>query len=202
MDTLKIDQTATASVIRRKPDTLSPKGWFRVEHYRNGVKIGEYNTPNAITDQGRQKMLDVMFDSATHITAWYMGIVDSTSYSALAAGDSYAQIGGSNGWHEYTNYTDDANGNSAVTRPGWGAGASSVLSHVVSTTNATSAVFDITSGGSGTVKGLFIVGGTNAQTKSDNTASGNVLWSSALFAGGDVTVLNGDQLKVTYTISV
>jgi hypothetical protein len=163
--------------------------------------IGKYDMPNAITDEGRSKLLNVMFNSGTAITAWYMGIVDSTSYSALAAGDVYTQIGGTNAWKEYTHYTDDLNSNSAVTRPSWGAGAAGVVSHVASTTNATAAVFDITSGGSGLVKGLFITGGlSSAQTKGDAT-TGNVLWSAALFTGGDVTILTGDQLKVTYTVS-
>jgi hypothetical protein len=52
------------------------------------------------------------------------------------------------------------------------------------------------------VKGIFIAGGTNAQTKNDHTAgTANTLWSTALFSGGDVTVQNGDQLKVTYTVN-
>jgi len=60
-------------------------------------------------------------------------------------------------------------------------------------------VFDIT--GSGTVKGLFLVGGVaNAQSKGDHT-SGGTLWATALFGTGDVPVNAEDQLKVTYTVS-
>ena len=60
-------------------------------------------------------------------------------------------------------------------------------------------MFDITS--AGTVKGVFLVGGVAAEnTKNDHTAGGT-LWATALFTSGDVVVANGDQLKVTYTIS-
>ncbi len=53
-------------------------------------------------------------------------------------------------------------------------------------TNASPVVFDIT--GSGTVKGLFLVGGiANAQNKGNHEAGGN-LWATALFGTGDVPV--------------
>ena len=164
-------------------------------------KIADYDMPNNITNEGRTRLLNVMFNSGTPITAWWMGLVDSTSFTAYAPGDSYAQIAGTNGWTENTSYTDDANGNSAVTRPVWGAGSATVAANVAQTTNATPAVFDITSGGSGTVKGLFIVGGAaGAQTKGDHAASA-ILWAAAAFTAGDVTVLNGDQLKVSYSVT-
>ncbi|MGD0899703.1 MAG: hypothetical protein ABR915_17870, partial [Thermoguttaceae bacterium] len=81
------------------------------------------------------------------------------------------------------------------TRPAWTVGAASNQA----STNASPVVFDIT--GSGTVKGLFLVGGiANAQNKSNHDASG-ILWATALFGTGDVPVNASDQLKVTYTVS-
>jgi len=81
--------------------------------------------------------------------------------------------------------------------------ASAQVASVVSSqsiTNSSPVVFDIT--GSGTVKGLFLVGGAaGAQTKGDNAASGAILWATALFGSGDVAVNADDQLKVTYTVS-
>ena len=83
-----------------------------------------------------------------------------------------------------------------VTRPTWTEGAASANS----ITNSATVNFDIT--GAGTVKGVFLAGGTNAQTKGDHTAgASHKLWATALFSGGDVVVANGDQLKVTYTVS-
>ena len=201
---LNMGHAAGVTLVRAaKPvaDLLDPKGRFHIEHWRGGKKIADYDMPNNITNEGRTRLLNVMFNSGTPITSWWMGLVDSTSFTAYAPGDSYAQIAGTNGWLENTSYTDDANGNSAVTRPVWGAGTATVTSNVAQTTNAAPAVFDITSGGSGTVKGLFIVGGAaGAQTKGDHAASA-ILWAAAAFTAGDVSVLNGDQLKVSYSVT-
>lgn len=171
-------------------------GTFHVEHFRKGEKIGEYELKNGITNQGLNHVLGVEFDAATQITQWYIGLINLTGYSALAAGDTYDDIDqAGNGWDTFQSYTDANNGDSTVTRPAWTTDTPSGQS----VTNSTQAIYDIT--GSGTVKGIFVVGGTNSQTKGDHTASGNYLWSTALFSGGDVAVSNGDQLKVTYTVN-
>jgi len=160
------------------------------------VKIGQYEFPNGITNEGKNKLLDVMFHGVSAITTWWLGLIDNSGYSALAAGDTYANINqAGNGWDEFTDYTDAANGGSASTRPEWTEGTASGQA----ITNGSPVVFDITS--SGTVKGLFLVGGAaNAQNKGDHT-SGGTLWATALFGTGDVPVNAEDQLKVTYTVS-
>jgi hypothetical protein len=195
---LNVNQKAGCSVVRARKvgDQLEPRGRFVVEHFRKGVKIGEYEFPNGITNEGKNKLLGVMFHGVSAITTWWIGMIDNTGYTALAAGDTYAQINGSNGWDEFTDYTDPANSDSGTTRPEWteGAAASQAI------TNASPVVFDITD--SGTVKGLFLVGGAaNAQNKDDHEAAGAVLWATALFNTGDVAVNADDQLKVTYTVS-
>lgn len=195
---MKVSQNAGCSVVRARKaeDQLEPRGRFVVEHFRNGVKIGQYEFPNGIANEGKNKLLDVMFHAQSAITSWWLGLIDNAGYSALAAADVYAQIGGTNGWAEFTDYTDAANADSASTRPAWTEGAAS--SQAI--TNGTPVVFDITD--TGTVKGLFLVGGhADCQNKSDNAASGGVLWATALFNTGDVAVNADDQLKVTYTVS-
>jgi hypothetical protein len=167
-----------------------------VEHFRKGVKIGQYEFPNGIANEGKNKLLDVMFHGVSAITTWWLGLIDNSGYSALAAGDTYVNINQTgNGWDEFTDYTDAGNGGSASTRPEWTEGAATGQA----ITNGSPVVFDIT--GSGTVKGLFLVGGiANAQNKGDHT-SGGTLWATALFGTGDVPVNAEDQLKVTYTVS-
>jgi hypothetical protein len=195
---VSVSQKAGCNVVRARKaaDQLEPRGKFVVEHFRKGVKIGQYEFPNGITNQGKNKLLDIMFHGSTQITTWWIGLIDSAGYSALAAGDTYAQIAGSNGWAEFTDYTDAANGNSAVTRPEWTEGAASGQA----ITNASPVVFDITD--TGTVKGLFLVGGhADCQTKGDHAAATGALWATALFNSGDVAVNAEDQLKVTYTVS-
>jgi len=86
-------------------------------------------------------------------------------------------------------------GDSATTRPVWNpdAAASQTI------TNGTVVVFDITA--TGTIKGLFLVGGGTAPENKGDHAAGSTLWATALFDSGDVDVQNGDQLKATYTVT-
>jgi hypothetical protein len=195
---MNVNQNAGCNLVRARSteDQLKPHGRFVVEHFRNGVKIGQYEFPNGITNQGKNKLLDVMFHAVSAATTWWLGMIDNAGYTALAATDTYQNITqAGNQWAEFTGYTDAANGESASTRPAWTVGAASNQA----STNASPVVFDIT--GSGTVKGLFLVGGiANAQNKSNHDASG-ILWATALFGTGDVPVNASDQLKVTYTVS-
>lgn len=196
---LKFGQSAEAAVAKNPTGSLSDlnvMGRYVVEHWRDGQRINEYHFPNGITNEGKDHLLNVHFNALAAMTAWYMGLVDNLNYSALDATDLYDDINqAGNGWDEFTLYTDAGNGDSAVTRPAWDEAAASAQS----ITNNTVTVFDVT--GSGTVKGLFLCAGTNANTKGDHTAgTAHKLWATALFSG-DVAVLSGDQLKVTYTVS-
>jgi hypothetical protein len=174
---------------------LTPRGHFNVEHWRDGNLLAIYDFDNGITNEGKNFLLNVMFHGTTAYGTWYLGLIDNASYTALAAADVYAQLAGTNGWREFADYTDANNSNSGSTRPEWQENAASGQAIA----NTTVSIFNIT--GSGTVKGVFAAGGANAQTKSDHTGSGNTLWATALFNSGDVPVGNGDQLKVTYSVS-
>ena len=154
---------------------LKAKGHFKIEHVRNGEVIGEYEVPNGIVDAGLNSILNIMFDSATQITAWYIGLIDNSGFSSLANGDTLASH---SGWNEFSSYTGN--------RQAWTAGSASSRS----ITNSSTVNFSIT--GSGTLKGIFI---------SDHaTGTSGTLWSTAAF-GSTVAVTSGDTLKVTYTVS-
>jgi len=201
MSSINIQQKTDCQLIKggARPSTqqLDPKGTFHVVHMRDGSVLLEEDVPNGIVDEGKDHLLGAVFDNETSWATWYCGLIDLTGYTALDATDTYDDIDqAGNGWDEYPSYTDGNNGDSAVTRPEWQTDAPSGES----ITNSTTSVYDITV--NGTVKGLFIVGGTGgAVNKSDHAAVNNILWSTALFGSGDVAVLNGDQLKITYTIS-
>lgn len=190
-DSIRVNENAACEVVRpaAKPvDTLSPKGKFVVEHWRNGQLLNTYDAPNLVTNQGKNKLLDVMFHNVTQITTWYLLLIDGSGSPTPAVGDTYAQINGTNDWDEFTSYDE-------ATRQEWTEGASA--SQTV--TNASPVVFTISA--SGDVYGLALVGGgTAASTKSD-AAGGGTLWNGAAFASGTVPVLDNDQLKVTYTVS-
>jgi len=175
---------------------INPHGRFVLEHWREGKLLGTYELPNGITNEGKDHLLDVVFDSGTQITTWYLLLIDDANFTALADDDTYDDINqAGNGWDEFTDYTDPGNADSTVTRPEWAPDEPSAQS----ITNSTVEQFDIT--GSGTVKGVGVVGGgTNSSDKGDHAADGT-LWATALFSGGDVPVTNGDALKVTYTVS-
>lgn len=178
------------------PSLVTLSGRFVVQHWRAGRRINEYHFNNGIVNEGKDKLLNVMFDGATQISSWFLGLIDNSAFTALASDDTYDDIDqAGNGWDEFKSYTDGNNADNTTTRPAWGPDAASAQS----ITNSVVAVYNIT--GSGTVKGVFAVGGGTApQTKGDH-APGSTLWATALFTSGDVTVQNGDQLKVTYTVS-
>lgn len=200
-DHISLKQAAGVQLTRaadKSPASLlnGLRGRFQVEHTRGGKVIGKYDFPNGITNEGKNFLLNVMFHATSAYSTWFLGLIDNSGYTALAAGDIYDNIDqAGNGWDEFKSYTDDANADSTTTRPEWTEGAASGQA----ITNGTVVIFNIT--GTGTVKGVFLCGGANAQTKGDHTASGNVLWATALFSGGDVLVENGDELKVTYTVT-
>lgn len=197
---MQLVQKATATVVKKNaPNAISDldlAGHYVVEHWRAGEKINEYHFPNGIVNEGKNHLLDVHFHAVSAMTAWYMGLIDNLNYSALDATDIYDDIDqAGNGWDEFALYTDPGNGDSATTRPAWDEAAASAQA----ITNNTVTVYDIT--GAGTVKGLFLVAGTNANVKGDHTAgTAHKLWATALFSG-DVAVLSSDQLKVTYTVA-
>jgi hypothetical protein len=170
--------------VQRGPELLEKllmKGKFQVEHRDKGGKlIGIYDLPNGITNIGKNKVLDVMFNDSTPIAnaSWFIGLIDNASFSALAAGDTMASHAG---WIEFTGY-------SQATRVAWGSGAASSQS----TTNASPATFDIT--GTATLNGIFV---NSIGTKGGTTGT---LWATASFTS-TVPVNNGDQMKITYTVS-
>lgn len=182
MHNIRFRDLASAKVTRRRggDDKFEMHGRHYVEHFREGLLLAKYDVFNDITNEGKNLIFDIMFHDQTQIAAasWYIGLISISGFSALAASDTMASH---SGWTEFTTYSQS-------TRVAWGQGSPSSQS----ITNASPATFDIT--GSGTVKGIFV---TSNSTKGGTTGK---LWSGALFLA-DVPVVNGDQLKITYTIN-
>lgn len=154
------------------------RGDVKVQHVRDGKVLGEYDFRNGITDEGMNKLLDVMFHAVAAISTWYIGPIDNAGFSALAAGDTMASHAG---WSELQAYTQ-------ATRPEWTEGDAAARS----ITNAVTVDFSMNA--TNVVKGIFIT--------SDNVKGGTtgILWSTAAF-GSNVSVQDGDTLKITYTVS-
>ncbi len=156
-------------------EKLKLKGKFKFYCFdKDGKLKWEKSADNAATDEGLNKLLDVMFHETTQISPWYIGLITGTG--TLAAGDTLASHAG---WTEGTDYSGD--------RKEWSEGAASGKSMTNSST------VDFACSGSMTVKGAFLA--------SAATGTSGTLFCTAAFTGGDQVVGNGDTLKVTYTVS-
>ncbi len=149
------------------------------EFYRGGILIDSDLTHNGITTGGKTSVLDIAFRNQTQIAAWYFGLVDNSGFTAVD--DDTDTMSSHAGWDEFTDYDQ-------TTRPAWGPTAAADAS----ITNVTSVVFDINA--TGTLWGMLV---TSDNVKGDDAG---VLWSTAGFSVAK-PVLNGDQVKLTYTLN-
>jgi len=144
---------------------------------------------NVVCTVGKNLMLDTAFAGAAYtVVGPFMGLISSTSYSSVAAGDTMASH---SGWLE-------AGGATAPTYTG--ARKTAVWSAATAGGKALSATLSFAITSSGTVKGAFLVYGTGASATKDDT--GGVLWSAGTFSTGDKAVVSSDTLNVNYSTSL
>ena len=200
-ENLNMDHSAGVEVVKASKGTKSKtamRGRYTMQHIRNGEVLATVAGPNAITTQGKNYMFDRMFRNSTDApkpadvnALWYMGLVEGSGSPDLSdTDDTYLSH---STWTENTDYTISATPDVRGTwTPGAAASGASIFntSQVVFDMDATASIF-----------GLFIVGGdASAIGHSDATAT-NILWASAAFDQGATSVISGDQLKITYTVS-
>jgi len=144
---------------------------------------------NVVATVGKNLALDSFLAGAAYtVTGPYMGLISSTSYTAVAAADTMASHAG---WLE-------AGGANAPTYTG--NRKTAVWSAASAGNKALSAALSFAITSSGTVKGAFLVFGSGALNTKDNTAG--TLWSAGTFSTGDKAVVNGDTLNVNYSTSL
>ena len=149
---------------------------------------------NTVLTEGKNLALDTFLAGSSYtVTGPFMGLISSVSYSAIAAGDTAAQINGSNGWKEAGSASNFPLYTTPRKTAAWSAasGGSKALSAALS--------FAIITTG-GTIKGCFLIFGTGAVSTIADT--NGKLYSAGLFTGGDKVVGVGDTVNVSYTASL
>jgi hypothetical protein len=190
-------QESTGAVVlrgSRLDEICKAKGHY---HFRCIDKDGnlkwEDTIDNIVCTEGKNLMLDCALGANVAVVGPFMGLISSVGYTAVAVGDTAAQINGTNGWKEAGSSTNFPLYTTPRKTCVWSAAAagakalSAALSFPIITTG-------------GTVKGVFIIFGTGAvSTIADVNGK---LWSVGLFTGGDKIVAAGDTLQVSYSTSL
>lgn len=159
---------------------IKAKGHYLVEHLRGGRVIGSFQVDNLITENGLDKMLDVMFHGTAAISPWYMGLINNAGFTAIAATDTHDTHPG---WVEFTNYAE-------ATREVWPEDAASGQA----ITNTTLMEYNINA--TGQIKGAYL---SNLSAK--GSVAAGTLWNATAFSSV-LNVINGDVLRLTYTVSL
>lgn len=185
MEKISCNDTTTASVVRGSShqENVNVSGFYTAKCYdKDGNLKWEDTFSNLVTTQGKNDLLDKYLAGSAYTAVWSMGLIDSTTYTGVDAGDTAASH---TGWLEANTYSEG-------TRPAPTFAAAS------SGSKATSAavVFSITA--SKTVKGAFLCS-NNTKTYTTNGGANDILYSAGLFSGGDKVVANLDTLNVSYT---
>lgn len=187
-DKVKSKDVASSSLIAggSAADSTSAKGVYKIQcHDKDGNLKWEDEAPNLVVNEGLQDMNAKYFTGTTYTAAWYLGVYGSGATNSPAAGDTMASHAG---WTEVTAY-------SQATRPACTFGTPTTANPSVATNSASPATFSIN--GTTTIGGAFV---TSNNTKGGTTG---ILYSAADFsAPGDRSVVSGDTLSVTYTLSL
>jgi hypothetical protein len=191
MATERLNAAAAARASMTAPhgarEQAQARGRFKMtlRAYKDGPILREEEFDNLVTTVGKNYLLDQGLAGSAYTAAWYLGLISSVSYTAVAAGDTMSSH---SGWTEAgptnaPNYSEGARRTAA-----WASASSG--------SKALSAALDFTFSGSGTVKGCFM---TTVATKDGTTGT---LLSAGLFSGGDQPVVASNVLSVSYSLAL
>lgn len=141
---------------------------------------------NLITTVGKNDLLDKYLAGSSYTAAFYLGLISSVSYTAVAAGDTMSSHAG---WLEAGAANVPIYSQSARPTAAWASASSG------SKALSAALVYTIATTG-GTLKGCFL---TTVATKDGTTG---ILFSAGLFSGGDKVVAVADSLSVSYSLAV
>lgn len=145
--------------------------------------------PNTVVTVGKNALLtDALAGSSYTVTGPFMGLISSTSFSAINAADTMASHAG---WLEAGNANAPT-----YTAPR----KTAVFAAASAGAIALSAALGFAITGTGTIEGAFMTFGSGSVSTIDNT-SGTLL-SAGLFTGGTRAVLSGDTVNVSWSLSL
>ncbi len=164
------------------------KNMFTVEQIRDGKVINTIEVPNAVTDLGKNSVLDVYHGRTTHPGPFYIGLIEKNdgtndTYTAVNTTDTSSSHVG---WVEYSGYDQ-------TVRQPWTpttASSQSVTGTAASTFTMPGSVLAGSS-----IAGLFLT------TSDAKGGTSGLLWATAPFAG-PATFAATDQFRVTYTVRI
>lgn len=167
-------------------ETASAKGVYTMQCFdKDGNLKWEAECPNLVVNGGLQDMNNKYFLGSAYTATWYIGLYGSGSTNNPAAGDTMSSHAG---WTEVVPY-------SQATRPACTFATPTTANPSVATNSASPAVYTINA--TATVGGAFL---TSNSTKSGTT--GTLYSASDFTTPGDRSVVSGDTLNVTYTLSL
>jgi hypothetical protein len=168
-------------------DSAMAEGHFGVECYdKDGNLVWSDQIDNLVVNVGKNLMLGTTLAGSSYTAVVYMGLVGATP--TIAATDVMSSHPG---WLEVGNANAPAYSGTRQT-PAFSAASAGTI------TTSSAASFTFTSGG--TIGGAFLVMGSGASNTIDNT--GGTLFSSGAFVTGNKAVNSGDNVQVSYTLSV
>lgn len=177
MDKLDLCDCFSAEIGPAPNDVPRLGGVFKVECFNeDGTLAWEEEIHNLVPNSALNDILSVYLAAGTQKTAWFLGLIDNSAFSAIASTDTIASHPG---WTENQAYAESV-------RQTWTPGAVSGQS----VTNPTAATF--TMNATANIKGAFLV--------SDSTKGGTTgqLWAAGAFSTVQA-LTNTQTCKVTYT---
>ena len=167
-------------------ESATAKGVYHMQCFdKDGNLKWEAECPNLVVNGGLQDMNNQYFLGSTYTATWYIGLYGSGATNSPSASDTMSPHGG---WTEVTDY-------SQATRPACTFATPTTANPSVATNSASPAVYSINA--TSTVGGAFLISNS---TKGGTTGT---LYSASDFTSpGDRSVVSGDTLNVTYTLSL
>ena len=167
-------------------ESATAKGVYHMQCFdKDGNLKWEAECPNLVVNGGLQDMNNKYFLGSAYTAAWYIGLYGAGSTNNPAASDTAASHAG---WTEVVPYSQS-------TRPACSFATPTTANPSVATNSASPAVYSINA--TATVGGAFLVSNS---TKGGST--GTLYSASDFTTPGDRSVVSGDTLNVTYTLSL